>query len=476
MKHLYVVLIVAVLSAALIFSALRSSPTSKPTSQTEIREGHRNAVDGTGRSMQPRTGRDDEIPESPLQRSAAQSPGGIWLDETGQTAETGSAKAAAIDTPIPSPTAVAVPTLNPTATPIDDSPAVSALRELQSTPVSNSSLLGGVKAARPEVVSRSPARPTATPVESPTATPALPRVGGQSTGYTMLYLMHPRARLTTERQVQALLDANLDEVYLGVLVDGTFSLDFPYLESVVRRLSADDHALTLVLYFSNGSAMRDYDRTSSKVAFNLAPPEAFRALIEEDPATRLTFQAMVSRAIPIFDLNLALNARNSNIAIPMLEDNLDRTSYQAMRDLMRAVLGTRAAIARNPCPGCASGNDDETLGDILDSHSPQNLNALSSRDGFSLDGTGYELPGDPPNQQPSLEAIKQLKAFSVAHGIRYFGLWRRQRQGLGSTLINPDERTYEVPTDDQIDIEVQLLRWGLNVLDPTPTPVEGDGG
>lgn len=371
---------------------------------------------------------------------------------------------------VPSASVVPEPTVASTRTPAEEDPAVQALRELQGqSPDDQGSLVGGVRNPRPRSNSpvQLPVTPTGTP--EPTPTPGLPRVGGVATGYTMLYLMHPKARFTVERQVEAMIKANLDEVYLGVLADGTFSIDFDYLDTVVRRLAADDRAITLVLYFSNGSAMRNYDRTPINAGFNLIPPDAFRALIEFDNATRLQFQQMVSRAIPTFELNRMLNPRSSNIAIVMLEDNLDQDSYRAMRDLAAGVLGDRAEVVRNPCPGCFDGNDAFTT-DPIESHDPGAVQALPARDGFSLDGSGYELPGDFPNQQLTLDTVRQIKTMAISRGIRYFGLWRKQRQGLGDTLIHPSNRNYEVASDAQLQVEIELLRWGLEVLNPQPEP------
>ncbi|MBN8549847.1 MAG: hypothetical protein J0M12_11080 [Deltaproteobacteria bacterium] len=387
--------------------------------------------------------------------------GEVTLDSGVEAAET---KAAATSTPLPTLVATETPTAQPTAS---EDPAIEALRELQ-TPTPDDGLLSGARNSKPGAPT-SFLQPTPTVNADPTATPALPRVGGMATGYTMLYLMHPRARLTVERQIEAMLKANLNEVYLGAMVDGTFSLDYDYLESVIRRLSADNRTLTLVLYFANGSAMRSYDRTPINVGFNLIPPDAFRAMIEFDDPTRRQFQQMVSRAIPSYELNRALNPRSTNIAIMMLEDNLDQDSYRAMRDLARGVLGDRAEIIRNPCPGCYQGNDAYSA-EATESHDPDAVQGLLSRDGFSLDGSGYELPGDPPNQQLSQDAVRQLKTIAISRGLRYFGLWRKQRQGLGDTLIHPNVRNYEVPSDAQVQSEVDLLRWGLDLLTPTPEP------
>jgi hypothetical protein len=374
----------------------------------------------------------------------------------------------------PSPTPhLGSPTVTPQPTATENA-AIAALRELQNQPGGQGSLLGGIKDSKPSSPTQSRPPPTATINLTPTATPPLPRVGGMPTGYTMLYFMHPRSRLTVERQLEAMERANLNEVYLGAMVDGTFGLDFGYLDAVIRRLNTDDRIVTLVLYFSNGSAMRDYDKTNSPVAFNLAPPDIFRLLIQFDPGTREKFQQMVSRAIPAYELNAALNPRNTNLAIVMLEDNLDQDSYRSMRELAASVLHGRAEIIRNACPGCATGNDPNPLGDAIESHDPRAIPSLTIRDGYSMDGTGYELPGDPPGQQLSINSVHELKSLAISEQIRYFGLWRKQRQGLGSTLIDPSDRTYEVPTDQQFQIEVDLLRWGLEQATPTPEPSESE--
>ena len=59
---------------------------------------------------------------------------------------------------------------------------------------------------------------------------------GQCRGYAALYLMHPNARPAVEEQVRILKEANVREVYLGVLTDGTFGLDYDYLNEVIHSL------------------------------------------------------------------------------------------------------------------------------------------------------------------------------------------------------------------------------------------------
>jgi len=294
----------------------------------------------------------------------------------------------------------------------------------------------------------------------------LPRLAGQARGYTMLYLMQPEARQTVERQVQAMLDAEVQDLYLGVLVDGTFSKDFDYFRSVLSRLSADGRQLTLVVYLSNGPTMRRFDRTPIEAGFNQIDPIEFRDLIREDPAVRARFVQMVEEAQPIFQYNKSLNSRNTNIAVVMLEDNLDSTSYLAMRQLAGSVLGDSVIYMRNPCPGCYAGNDLYSYGDRIELHAPEGLHALSVGDGFTLDGESYHFPGEATGGGLSLDEVEFFKGMSMDQGLRYFGLWRTQRQGLhDGQSVHPRDRHYEVPSDAQIEKEIELLRSGLVSID-----------
>lgn len=291
--------------------------------------------------------------------------------------------------------------------------------------------------------------------------PPLERVTGQSRGYTMLYLMHPAARQTVERQVAAMLRSEVNELYLGVLTDGTFSEDYDYLSAVIERLSVGGRILTLVVYLSNGATMRKSGGGGIDAGFNTVAPENFRSLIRFDREIRGRFLTQVNKILPIVQLNASLNPNNRTIIMVMLEDNLDRDSYQAMRDLAQSVLGTSVIYMRNPCPGCYKGNDTDPLGDGLEAHVPSQLAGLGPADGFSLDGIGYAFPGEPPGAQLPVEQVMNLATLSLERGLRYFGLWRHQRQGLGLQVVHPDERLYEVPTEEQIELEIQMLRSGL---------------
>jgi hypothetical protein len=304
-----------------------------------------------------------------------------------------------------------------------------------------------------------PARPAPTAEAAPE--PALDRVSGQPRGYAALYLMQPTARVAVDREIDTMLKAEVNEQYLGVLTDGTFGKDLPYLTSVVNRLNSGGRTLTLSLYLTNGATMREWDRTPISAGFNQIEPAQFRYLIRYDPGTRSRFRNMVSEVLPIFELNSRLNPGNRNIAVVMLEDNLDAEAYYQMRELARSVIGQKAEFVRNPCLGCYEGNDGDTLGDPIEVHAVDELVALKAGDGFTLDGLGFAFPGEQSGRM-GVDSLKELLAFGKERSLGYFGLWRLERQGLlGGKSVHPDDRLYEVQSDAQQAIEIEMLRHGL---------------
>jgi hypothetical protein len=346
------------------------------------------------------------------------------------------------------------------------------LSELQAppTPVPFEQRIYGSRSGGPAITP-----PAATPTPGPTATPTVTPtptivpVGGQPTGYMMLQFMEPAARASVERQVKIMLDSKVMTLYLSALVDGTFDEDYAYLENVVRRLNSEGRSLTLALFFANGSAQRRYETSFPGGIFNNISPADFRFLIQEDPETQARFRTTISEALPVYELNASLNPRNENYAFPLLEDNLDQPSYVAMRRIARTALNGKAEVMRNPCPGCAKDglNDADPLGSGLESHDPAQIPELTRRDGFTLDGISFAFPDE--SFGIPLEEVKALKETSVARGLRFFGLWRAQRQGLGpgtSTDTPPSDRIYEVPSEEQAEVEIELLRWGLPPISP----------
>lgn len=309
---------------------------------------------------------------------------------------------------------------------------------------------------------------------TPFAKSSLARVTGQPRGFVMLNLMHPKARPSIERQVQILLDSQLTDLYIGVLIDGTFTFDAPYLNSVIERLNTEKRRLVLELYLVSGPTMRRHETTPIITDFSQTHPEDFRYYIQYDRGKREIFKKIAQRALPFFELNKSLNEANINLVSVMLEDNLDSESYRAARSIAQSVLSDKAIFIRNACPGCFPGNDTDSFGDPLEFHDLKGFNNLRRQDGFTMDGLGYRYPNEPVSSALTVESTKQMIIVSEAEDHKFFGLWRADRQGLGgkaTQAVHPDDRNYAVPTEEQARIDIEILREGLDP-NPTPTPSE----
>lgn len=355
----------------------------------------------------------------------------------------------------------------------EGAPEIAALKEIQVITEREegrpreSTNIGGVVVRTATTPTAIPATPTPEITPTPVATP---RFGGQPRGFTLLYLMHPRARDSVERSLETLEEADIQEVAIGVLTDGTFGKDFGYLSSVVRRLNERNRIVVLSLYLTNGATQRQWDLTPINAGFVNIDPEYFRTLIRFDSATRDEFASMVREVKPIFELNARLNERNQNIAIMMLEDNLDRDSYVAMKEIARREFGTiRVDYMRNPCEGCYDGNDGDSAGDGVERHSHNALPGLTIRDSISFDGFGYRYPDE--NEEEDEKAISFEDAFSLMERaaqkeLRYVALWRKDRQGLAvQPAPHPDQRNYAAASRDQIEHDARLLRAGLSSVE-----------
>jgi hypothetical protein len=364
-------------------------------------------------------------------------------------------------TPSPTPTATATDTLEPDEAfdnDAGDRDVRAIFSELEPTPGSKvTDPLGGV-------VIRGAAAPLVTPV----STPVDQRLwaGGQARGYTMLYAMQPGARPVVEEHIQTLLASRIREIYIGVLIDGTFGRDFTYLKDIIRRLSSEDQSLTVALYMSNGPWMRKKDNALGDALFARIDPVEFRQQIRRNQQLRAQFLAVTLQAKEIFTFNQSVSPGNSNIAIVMLEDNLDVFSYRSMREIAAEQLGSIAGFIRNPCLGCSEdkGSDDDTLGDPREEHQLERFGILQRGDAYSFDGVGFRYPASDGDGVPA-ERVTEIMRSSFEKGLRYVGLWRHDWQGVKEGVANkpPGERVYIPSTPDQQEFELQMLRTGLLV-------------
>jgi hypothetical protein len=280
----------------------------------------------------------------------------------------------------------------------------------------------------------------------------------------MLYAMQPEARAVVESQVSALLAARVREPYIGVLIDGTFGRDFAYLKDIIGRLSADERALTLVLYLSNGPHMRKGRDSFSEVLFAKIDPVEFRSRIRREALLQNQFEAVAVQAREIFKYSLSVNPASSNVAIVMLEDNLEVASYRAMRDLAAKHVGDIADFIRNPCVGCYEGNDDVLLGSAREEHAVSRFSILRGGDGFSLDGVGFQYPNSRASTEISASQLESLVMSAIDRKLRYFGLWRHAWQGVEEGIAGFSQastRNYVASTSEELEYEIDVLRMGL---------------
>jgi hypothetical protein len=315
------------------------------------------------------------------------------------------------------------------------------------------------------------------PLPTPEETPGNERAwaSGQARGYTMLYAMQPEARAVVELHIQTLLSARIREMYIGVLIDGFFGPDFTYLKDVIRRLSSDERSLKVALYLSNGATMRKWSEKRFDSLFARIDPEEFRQRIRREQFLRAQYLAVAIKAREIFAFNESLNSANSNVAIVMLEDNLDALAYRSMRELASQEIGSLASFVRNPCLGCYQGNDDNTLGDPREEHEIERLSVLKAGDGYSFDGEGFQYPNS-PGPGVSADTVLSVMRTAVNKKLSYVGLWRHDWQGVIQGVPNklPKERNYIPPSPDQEAFDIRLLRAGL--LRETSSAEEEEGG
>jgi hypothetical protein len=375
----------------------------------------------------------------------------------------GDGVAAAGATPSPTPQATPTPTKAP-ATPASDGAGLGADDARRIFSGLEGEEGSKVEDILPGVVARGPGLGDL--VGTPSATPSAQRgwVRGQARGYTMLYAMQPQARPVVEANVQALLSSRVREPYIGVLIDGTFGRDFNYLKEIITRLSDDDRDLTVALYLSNGPTMRKWKETPiDEHIFARISPLEFREQIRWNMRLKAEFLAVAIQAKDVFNHNTSLNPGNSNVAIVMLEDNLDALSYRALREIGAEQVGSIAGFIRNPCVGCGvEGSDDNTLGDPREEHAIDRFAILKQGDAYSLDGVGFRYPNSSGDGVSPEQLDSMLKA-SVERRLRYFGLWRHEWQGVIEGVPNrrPQERNFIASNQDQLGFEIQALRTGL---------------
>ncbi len=374
------------------------------------------------------------------------------------------------DTPAPRPSFTTVPTAvggdedEAEAGALRESPGMTVSVPTVATPTLSpeEEMLGGIHSPRGSGIL------STTPVADDGR---LPWVTGQARGYAMLYALQPEARPVVEANVAALLSSRVQQPFIAVLIDGTFGKDFGYLRELIRRLNEDGRDLHLALYLANGPAQRRYKKPPYEAPFVRTPPEDFRREIRRsDSNAQIEYLRILADARMLFEYNLRTNPDARNYAVVMLEDNLERDSFRAMSQLAKDQLEAVSVLVRNPCPDCYDGNDSESLGYPIEDHAVSRFESLKAGDGFTLDGEGFLFPTETAKRGG--KAINPEQLISLIKGayqnnLRYFGLWRKEWQGVddAGVLKEPKSRVYVASSADEMEFEIQALRAGLPLVD-----------
>lgn len=253
-------------------------------------------------------------------------------------------------------------------------------------------------------------------------------------GVSLLHLSHTNARPQVERITGVMESLCIRRLALASLVDGSFGLDVPYIESVVTRLSAN-HELHLFLYLYNGSSQRRWKNSAIQGLFTTIEPGEFRKRIKKDASLQRQYRDM---ALSILDLTKNAQALGARVYWTFgLEDNLDMEGIRVLEGILRGYMPQGVTLVRNPCPGCYPGNSRD-YGAYMGEHHGDGLNFSSASMVISNDG-----------YRDDFQQLRSVRDKAAGLG-SIFLYWNKAWQGLdGRGYIAAGERNYKVPSLDE---------------------------
>jgi len=136
----------------------------------------------------------------------------------------------------------------------------------------------------------------------------------------------------------------------------------------------------------------------------------------------------------------------------MLEDNLDKASFEEMVSLVSQTVPSDLEVyyLRNACPGCYAGNDSSTpFGVSFETHtgstSPNPGAAVVTNDGVDYFDANLAIKSRSGMPAVSLDSLRITRDQS-SQNQQVFILWNASRQGISETGLSvPEERTYQMP-------------------------------
>ncbi|MCB0324618.1 MAG: hypothetical protein KDD69_13645 [Bdellovibrionales bacterium] len=286
---------------------------------------------------------------------------------------------------------------------------------------------------------------------------------GPPRGLSCLHCNHDRAHQQALLLSTLLFRSCLENVALNYLVDGTFGFNPDLMKQQIMLLTSGQRRLFVYFYLTNGATQRRWSSTTIDSFGVRSSPDTFRREILTDDELRYRYQALIMRLLPV--LRFAQERGAVISLLPMLEDNLDRESFEAVGELTLETLPVdlHVAVGRSPCPNCYAGNDAFIPeGYFFERHTASPY--IDHRNGVvSNDGTTYRFQGGAG--VASLADLRSVRDAASATD-NAFLLWSASRQGLpdqmNRTFLHPDEREYELPSLAERHAILQFLREGYS--------------
>lgn len=284
-------------------------------------------------------------------------------------------------------------------------------------------------------------------------------------GLSCLHCLQPEAKEQADAIVKTIAASCLKNVAINYLVDGTFSYDETTLKQHIDLLTADNRKLFIHFYILNGASQRRWKSTNSAGFGVKISPEKFRDKIKDDESLRTAYKEHVKKLAPIFQYAASKGAVIS--IVPMLEDNLEIDSFEALANLTLENLpnNVNVLMGRNPCPGCYDGNDHRIpSGFFRESHSINNArnlkDSLITNDG---DTTEFDFRNANAPDSLNLDDLREARDESTANN-NVFILWTASYQGLyydndgSATRVLASKRKYALPSPAEKSWLINFLR------------------
>jgi|GEM_PF-4019412 len=292
--------------------------------------------------------------------------------------------------------------------------------------------------------------------------PAL--VQGPTRGLACLHCNERSAQGQARVLTAILRESCLSDLAINYLVDGSFGYDPAFMLEQIHLLTSQGRRLHLYFYITNGPSQRRWATTPVKGFMTNTAPESFRSRIKNDEGVRSAYQALVSRLMPVLAYAASRNAEIT--LVPMLEDNLDNSSFDEMLALAKEVVpvSLKVNFGRNPCPRCYPGNQDGTPEGMLSEVHTANtdftsMNFLVSNDGIDFAWPSSEAGGVVLTLDQLIPARDKAADLNIP-----FILWSGKRQGLvfkpsgADAPLASTDRSYGMPSMQERRAIVRFLQ------------------